>query len=248
MLTRKQIQLLAQRNGVPLHNEERNYIQTLFLQLLYMQTQNFIFKGGTCLRIVYDSNRYSEDLDFNSILGKKEGYTILEKVSQNLDLFGLKCFLKDLRESDTGFGVKLSYQGPLYDGRDVTKGLVRIDTSLRGEDIEETSTLIKPVYDDCRPFVIKTATLDHIMAEKVRALIIRKNSRDLYDIWFLLEKGITLNYDLINKKLKLYDRSFDLAIFKEIVLEIEKKWLRDLKPLMGVVPDFNLIKQAILKS
>lgn len=38
---------------------------------------NFVFKGGTCLKMAYGSPRYSEDLDFNSDVNKKA-------ISQNI--------------------------------------------------------------------------------------------------------------------------------------------------------------------
>jgi len=65
MLTRAQIQRLAQRNGIGLQAQERDYVQHLLLFRLYRRTQALIFKGGTALRVVHRGNRYSEDLDFN---------------------------------------------------------------------------------------------------------------------------------------------------------------------------------------
>ena len=65
MLTRTQIQRLAQRNHIGMQVQERDYLQHLLLSLLYNRSQALIFKGGTALRLVYQSNRYSEDLDFN---------------------------------------------------------------------------------------------------------------------------------------------------------------------------------------
>jgi len=61
MLTRRQIQRFSIAEGIPLYNIERDYIQTLFLYKLYSYTSDFFFKGGTCLRMGYKLNRYSED-------------------------------------------------------------------------------------------------------------------------------------------------------------------------------------------
>ena len=65
MLTKAQIQRIAQRNGVGMQVQERDYVQHLILWLLYSRSQALIFKGGTALRLVYGGARYSEDLDFN---------------------------------------------------------------------------------------------------------------------------------------------------------------------------------------
>ena len=65
MLTKAQIQRLAQRNRIGMQIQERDYLQHLLLWLLYSRSQDLIYKGGTALRMVYGGNRYSEDLDFN---------------------------------------------------------------------------------------------------------------------------------------------------------------------------------------
>ncbi|MBI3335601.1 MAG: nucleotidyl transferase AbiEii/AbiGii toxin family protein [Candidatus Portnoybacteria bacterium] len=50
----------------------REYLQHLFLSYFYKQgnTDNIYFKGGTALRFIYKSPRFSEDLDFSSSLSK----------------------------------------------------------------------------------------------------------------------------------------------------------------------------------
>jgi predicted nucleotidyltransferase component of viral defense system len=64
MLARMQLEVIARREGVPLHVVEWDYLQHLFLR--HAGRGPLTFKGGTCLRIVYGSPRYSEDLDFNA--------------------------------------------------------------------------------------------------------------------------------------------------------------------------------------
>ena len=69
MLTRAQIQRLAQRNTIGMQAQERDYVQHLLLQLLFNRSQDLILKGGTALRIVYHGGCYSEGLDFNGVIG-----------------------------------------------------------------------------------------------------------------------------------------------------------------------------------
>ncbi len=137
MLTRKQIEKIALKNRVSLFTQERDYIQAAYLSLLYSKTISFVFKGGTCLRMAYGSPRYSEDLDFNSNIGEDEAYSALETAAKELEYFGIRAEVRNKRMSRSGFGFTLSYSGPLYEGRDITKGLVRIDVSLRGESVSE---------------------------------------------------------------------------------------------------------------
>src|SRR5438445_12643189 len=50
-----------------------------------------------------------------------------------------------------------------------------------------------------------------IVAEKVRALLQRRMPRDVFDVWFLIEKkGIKLDAELLRKKLQ---RSYEAAPF-----------------------------------
>jgi len=44
-------------------------------------------------------------------------------------------------------------------------------------------------YDDLRPFVVSVLALQYLMAEKIRALLVRGKPRDVYDIWLLHPPG-----------------------------------------------------------
>src|SRR3989338_3198255 len=70
MITHETLQKLAAQyqTGV-FPNITREYFQHLFLSELYKLdgAENLLFKGGTALRIVYGSPRFSEDLDFSLI-------------------------------------------------------------------------------------------------------------------------------------------------------------------------------------
>jgi len=51
-------------------NIVREYFQHVFLGELYKlsNAEKLLFKGGTALRIVYGSPRFSEDLDFTRVI------------------------------------------------------------------------------------------------------------------------------------------------------------------------------------
>ena len=94
MLTRQQLQQLADRNHIGLAIQERDYLQTIFLYLLYQKSQGFVFKGGTCLRVVFNSNRYSDDLDFISSFSINEVRMPLSQAAKKLLQFGIKVYQK----------------------------------------------------------------------------------------------------------------------------------------------------------
>jgi predicted nucleotidyltransferase component of viral defense system len=73
---------------------------------------------------------------------------------------------------------------------------VHVDTNLRAEQVAVERRLVSPEYDDVVPFLLTALTLEHLFAEKVRALLIRGKARDVYDLWFLTEQGIHPNLEL----------------------------------------------------
>lgn len=234
MLTRPQIQRLAQRNRIGMQAQERDYIQHILLFSLYSQSQALIFKGGTALRIVYQGNRYSEDLDFNGPDDVPALQDLWEQVSNRLLSFGVVNEIRNQWESDVGYSFDVSYQGPLYDGRDRSKGKVRVDINRRRqEEVESQRAFVSPGYDDLRPFVATTISQKHMLAEKMRALLMRGKPRDLYDIWFLTHQGVSLDLDLLERKLAGYDIRLSLSRFEQALEEVRPEWKRDLRPLLS---------------
>jgi predicted nucleotidyltransferase component of viral defense system len=232
MLTRAQIQRLAQRNRIGMQVQERDYLQHVLLSLLYARSQALTFKGGTALRLVYRGNRYSEGLDFNGPDDVEGLRRLWGEVVADLKNFGVLAQMRNDWESAMGYSFGVSYAGPLYDGRDHSKGKVRVDVSRRMEKVEIQRELISSEYDDVRPFVITVLTSEHMLAEKVRALLTRGKPRDLYDIWLLLNQGVSPDRSLIERKLELYGIAFSPQALEEALARVQTDWERDLRPLL----------------
>ena len=248
MLTKAQIQRIAQRNGVGMQVQERDYIQHLVLWLLYSRSQQLVFKGGTALRLVYGGNRYSEDLDFNSELNGPDDVAALrslwEKVVAGLEDFGVVAESRNDWVSDVGYSFDVSFRGPLYDGRDRSKGKVRVDVNRRPEEVETRQELVTSEYDDVRPFVVTALTVEHLMAEKIRALLVRGKPRDLYDIWLLLRQGVRPDTALIERKLALYEMTWDPGGLQEALERIRVGWERDLRPLLPQFVPYDVARDG----
>jgi len=248
MLTKRQLQRIAQRHGIGLQAQERDYIQLLFLSALYGRSQALLFKGGTALRVLHRSPRYSEDLDFNTTLDLANTKALFRQAIADLSRFGVIAVARNEWESTVGYSFDLSFQGPLYDGRDRSKGKVRVDTNLRPEKVATERRLVSTEYDDVVPFLLTALTVEHLFAEKVRALLIRGKARDLYDLWFLLEQGIDVDLDLINAKLALYETAFTVGRFQRQVEALQDSWQRDLRPLLAQVPEFAMVRDRVLQA
>ncbi len=245
MLTKAQIQRIAQRNGIGMQVQERDYVQHLILWLLYSRSQALIFKGGTALRLVYGGNRYSEDLDFNG----PEDVAILQslwpEIIAGLEDFGVVAEVRNDWVSDVGYSFDVSFQGPLHNGRERSKGKVRVDVNRRPEQVQTRRELVISEYDDVRPFVVTVLTLEHLMAEKIRALLVRGKPRDLYDIWLLLHQGVEPDTALIQRKLTLYEMRWDPGALEGAVERVRADWERDLRPLLPQFVPYELAREGI---
>ncbi len=245
MLTKAQIQRLAQRHRIGMQVQERDYIQHLLLWLLYSRTQELIFKGGTALRLVYGGNRYSEDLDFNGPDDVTALRALWEEVVAGLEDFGITAEMRNPWASNVGYSFDVSYRGPLYDGRDRSKGKVRVDINRRPEEVEVRRELVTSEYDDVRPFVVTVLTLEHLLAEKVRALLMRSKPRDLYDIWLLLRRGAQPDLPLIQRKLSLYGMTWERGALEEALERVRADWERDLRPLLPQFVTYEDVRRGV---
>jgi len=242
MLTRAQIQRLAQRDRIGMQVQERDYIQHLLLAQLYTRSQALTFKGGTALRLVYRGNRYSEDLDFNGPDDVDSLRRLWGEVVASLKDFGISAEVRSEWVAEVGYSLDVSYQGPLYDGRDRSKGKVRVDMNRRTEVVDTQRKLVNSEYDDVRPFVVTALTPEHMLAEKVRALLVRGKPRDLYDIWLLLNQGVSPDRALIERKLELYQIAFSTRALEAAITRVRADWERDLRPLL---PQFVAYKDVV---
>ncbi|MFQ6100828.1 MAG: hypothetical protein ACE5OS_06285 [Anaerolineae bacterium] len=70
------------------------------------------------------------------------------------DLAVIVAEARNARASDAGHSFDISFQGPFYDGRDHSKGKVRVDINRRPEEVETRRELVASEYDDVRPAVV----------------------------------------------------------------------------------------------
>jgi predicted nucleotidyltransferase component of viral defense system len=244
MLTRTQIQRIAQRNRIGMQIQERDYLQHLMLWQLYSRTQRLIFKGGTALRVVYGGVRYSEDLDFNGPDEITALQVMWQEVVAGLTDFGIGAEIRNDWVSEVGYSFDVSFRGPLYDGQDRSKGKVRVDINRRPEKVETRRELATSEYDDVRPFVVTVLTLEHLLAEKVRAMLVRGKPRDLYDIWLLLRQGVEPDTALIESKLAFYGMRWESRMLEEALERVRPDWERDLHPLLPQFVPYEVAREG----
>ena len=242
MLARAELAALARRQGVPLGVVERDYVQHIVLR--HVARAPFAFKGGTCVRIAYGSPRYSEDLDFDADGSAGDALATLREGGERLGDYGIRAEV--VRRPGPGLEATVRYEGPLFDGTPRSRGSIRVDVSLRAGrvDVEEVFVPRTP-YADVPQLVVRALTGAHLLAEKVRALLVRGKPRDLYDVHFLLERGVECRRALLHEKMRLDRRRFTLRALDAGIDRVERSWARDLEPLLGGVPPFPAVARPV---
>lgn len=174
-------------------NIVREYFQHVFLSELYKlpDAEHVLFKGGTALRIVNGSPRFSEDLDF-SVFGiaernlKKFVEDLFVKVLAKTEQLGIHVEIGEKSDKTSGgyFGVAT------FKLLDFPPVGVEINISARN------GRGVKGEVDSVANDFVPTYSLIHLpqnelVEEKVfGALLERKKPRDFYDLYFIMRKGM----------------------------------------------------------
>ena len=123
---------------------------------------------------------------------------------------------------------------------------ITINMSKRERPISSLEKLLVATYPEIPSFELSLMDVKEIAAEKIRCIMTREKPRDIYDLWFLSKKGITIDVSLVNKKLKIYRLTFNSKKFTEKVNEKRNMWRRDLQDLIiGTLPEFNDVTNEI---
>ncbi|KCZ70970.1 protein of unknown function (DUF1814) [Candidatus Methanoperedens nitroreducens] len=248
MLSRKNLESMKSVLGYNLGQVESDYLQHILLLFLSKRAGTWlVFKGGTALQKAYGLNRFSDDLDFTS---KKEDLEeIAHGIKTDLAIFGLENELKINRMENVSEVIVYSIKGPLYDGTPRSMAVQRVEVSLRERVIlKEEIHEVVPVYPDLQPYLLTMMNPEEILSEKVRAIMTRNKARDVYDTRFLIKKKIPINPELINKKLEYYGMVFDLDAFTASLMDKNRIWEKELKPLVSFIPNFEKTAKEILDA
>lgn len=235
MLTAKNLESFTKKLQTDSRNVIREYGQHLFLSYLYQVkgSERLMFKGGTALRIVYDSPRFSEDLDFTGILiTQNEIESLFAETLSALEQTGIPVILNTATNTTGGYIGNATLD--MYDH----KIDVHIEVSLRkGKSVKGQQTLITSEF--IPPYTLVHLPQEDIVQGKLDALLSRKKPRDFYDLYFLLRKDLLTvkQRKLLPQVLKALKTS-DIAFGREL-----KEFLP--KSHQMIIKDF---KQNLLKE
>ena len=187
----QQIAREQQTNLFP--NIVREYAQHLFLSELYQLpgSEKLLFKGGTALRIIYNSPRFSEDLDFSLFIAqytksKDSVENLFVSVLAKMEKSGIRVEIGSKSSPTSGgyFGVATLFV-PDYPPINI-----EINVSTRSEN--ELKAEVDSVANEFVPtYTIYHLSQEELVNEKVfGALLERKKPRDYYDLYFMMRRNM----------------------------------------------------------
>lgn len=216
-------------------NAVKEYLQFPVLAFLYGRSayQNFVFMGGSALRIIYGLPRLSEDLDFNLPLS----------VYNKLDLAALgeemKKYFQDQFRMEISYRiqgkVRLYLKFPILKelglaGGKSESGFLYVKIELSAEDFSKPEYEVAPVSGFGFNFIVRTYNLKFLMTGKISAILDRAwfkgkdneidvKGRDYYDLFWYLDKGIEPDFKNLALKFKVKNMTELKVLLKEKIIK-----------------------------
>lgn len=183
MLSLENLKEFTKKFQTRIENIQREYLQHLFLSYLYQLegSERLLFKGGTALRIVFGSPRFSEDLDFTgqNIHQHKIIDDLFIQAISEVEKNGIDITFKDAKPTSGGYLGVIHYA--MYGFSEDMK----FEVSLR-RDRETKHEITTIVNDYTAAYPIVYLPAKEIVQGKVGALLNRGKPRDYYDLYFIL--------------------------------------------------------------
>lgn len=215
----------------------REYLQYKILQVVFDNSSyanKLCFLGGTCLRLIHENTRFSEDLDFDNFnLSEQDFESISSVISKDLEKEGYEVEIKNTYKG--AFHCYIRFPELLFkeglSGHREEKILIQLDTEPQHFDFKPERHILNKfdVFTE-----ILTTPQEILLAQKFYAILNRPRpkGRDFFDVVFLLGKTKP-NYDYIKLKLDI-DSPKDLksAILKRCNEIDMAEMARDVAPFL----------------
>jgi len=205
MLTQEQIRDLANKYQIDQYTILREYFQLVFLKYLYLSkaSENVFFKGGTAIHFLFGSFRFSEDLDFTCKMTSDQLQHLLIATMEQLNAEAPHLHLSGPEDQKNAITALIKYsegvKHPLT---------VRLEFSLREKPLTRQISPIETSFPVSPYPLVVHLSVEELMAEKIRALLMRAKGRDLFDLWLLLSKNIEIKPDYVQKKMSWYNKEY----------------------------------------
>ncbi len=191
MIRQEDLKRLSTKYQISTLAVAREYCQHNILAGIYSNesSEKLLFKGGTALRIIYQSPRFSEDLDFTGIQGVThyEVENLLTATLKNLEGWGLDLDINGAKTTTGGYLAKIKFHLYSY------KFLINLEISFRQRRAKVLQNVISIKNDYIHTYSIIHLPLVNIIDGKIAALLSRNKPRDWYDLYFFLHNQMLNN-------------------------------------------------------
>lgn len=189
----------------------REYLQCKILEILFDSPygRRFCFLGGTCLRLVHNNSRFSEDLDFDNFqVTESEFDEVTALIREGLEREGYEVEIKQVIRA--AYHCYIRFPGLLFEqglsGYKEEKILIQLDTEPQHFHFEPERFILNR-FDVTAEILTTPAPI--LLAQKFTALCQRKRKkgRDFFDIVFLLSKSVKPDYAFLDMKLGVSNKA-----------------------------------------
>lgn len=205
------------------------------------------FQGGTCLRILYGLERFSEDLDF--LLEKHDKNFDWEEYIQNMrnefNAYGYSLEVTNKTKLDkairTAF-LKTDSRGGILEIKDLRSNRPKLQIKLEVDiNPPEGSTYELKFLDFPLAFSVQSQDLASLFASKSHALLCREytKGRDWYDFSWYVARKAPVNFLLLNNAIA------QAGPWKGQNFLVTPKWFLDELRIKINNTDWNAAKQDI---
>ena len=232
MITKEKIKEITTKYQTNEQNVVNEYFQHLFLSYFYQNkgSEKILFKGGTALRVVYGSPRFSEDLDFSAFrLKRSDIEDILISTLEKMEREGLSTKLVETKTTSGGYLGIIKFVDGNY------KSTIQFQISFRKENLSGQVVTIS--RDFTLPFTVFALDKNLLVEEKMQALLTRGKPRDYYDLYYMLRANLisTRQKKLLKKVPALLEKT-GINFEKELKYFLPKShWaiIRDFKNILS---------------
>jgi len=236
----------------------KEYLQYPVLAFIYnsQDYKNFIFTGGSCLRICFNSPRLSEDLDFDLKDADYKKFKI-SKLEKDFKGYFKEKFLIDIetkQQGNTRLYLKFSVLKELGLAAKNESDLLYVKIEPSRGVFARPKTELQPISGFGFNFIVQRYGLEFLMTGKLNAILTRQwfrggeneiniKGRDFYDLYWYLENKIKPDYKTLKKLINITDESQLKKQLKEKIAKnvTTRKLSYDLKnffPNQNFVNDF----------
>jgi predicted nucleotidyltransferase component of viral defense system len=195
MLTQEQAKKLAIEHQTIVDNILKEHYQIYLLDILYQSSfeESLIFKGGTALRLAYQSYRFSEDLDFSihGIISYPDFEKTINSVINRLP----EAKIIDMHDKRNTLYAKIVFK---IEFKPIPIG-IKIEINKQAKTFNEQMMLLKSPFNNLE-VLSRVYALESILSDKMDILNTgtRRAPRDLFDAWLISQK--------LNREFKIQER------------------------------------------